>query len=156
MEMHQIRYFLAVARCIEFHQGRRKMQRAQPWLTRAIELFEEELGGPLFHRQRANTYLSELGKMVMPHLKQIYDDSHETKRLARDFTSLRPSTFKLDIMCTIAPDQIIESIGHPGFELQLSDANAWQLQERFVEGRSGDLLRSRPGTGPAASRYAAV
>ena len=68
MEMHQVRYFLAVADELNFTRAAERCHVAQPSLTRAIKLLEEELGGPLFHRERANTHLSELGCMVKPYL----------------------------------------------------------------------------------------
>ena len=72
MEMHQVRYFLAVADELNFTRAAERCHVAQPSLTRAVKLLEEELGGPLFHRERANTHLSELGRMVKPYLEQVY------------------------------------------------------------------------------------
>ena len=66
MEMQQVRYFLAVAEELNFTKAAEKCNVAQPSLTRAVKLLEGELGGPLFHRERANTHLSELGRMVQP------------------------------------------------------------------------------------------
>ena len=139
MEMHQIRYFLAVAEQLNFTRAAERCNVSQPSLTRAIKLLEEELGGPLFHRERANTHLSELGRMMRPYLTQVYEQAQTAKRQAIDFTKLKRSTLKLGIMCTIAPDQIIELIGsiqehHPGVGLTLSDANAVELQKHLIEG----------------------
>jgi DNA-binding transcriptional LysR family regulator len=80
--MHQVRYFLAVATELNFTRASETCHVSQPSLTRAIKLLEEELGGPLFHRERANTHLTELGLMVRPHLQAMYDESRATKRLA--------------------------------------------------------------------------
>src|SRR3954468_23777946 len=82
MEMHQVRYFLAVADELNFTRAAERCHVAQPSLTRAIKLLEEELGGPLFHRERANTHLSELGQMVKPYLEQVYGQAQEAKRQA--------------------------------------------------------------------------
>src|SRR6266852_7335406 len=106
MEMHQIRYFLAVADQLNFTKAAEKCNVSQPSLTRAIKLLEEELGGLLFHRERANTHLSELGTMVLPHLQQIYEEAQQAKRLAKDLAPLKKSTRKRGIICTIAPDEI--------------------------------------------------
>ena len=139
MEMHQVRYFLAVAEALNFTRAAEHCNVSQPSLTRAIKLLEEELGGPLFHRERANTHLSELGRMMRPHLVQVYEQAQTAKREAKDFTKLKRSMLKLGVMCTIAPDQIIELIGsiqasHPGIELRLSDANAFELQKQLTDG----------------------
>jgi LysR family hydrogen peroxide-inducible transcriptional activator len=139
MEMHQIRYFLAVADELNFTRAADRCNVSQPSLTRAVKLLEGELGGLLFHRERANTHLSELGRMVHPHLMQVHEQAQSAKRQAVDFTKRRRLTLKLGIMCTIAPDQIIELIGsiqahHPGIELALSDANAVELQDRLIKG----------------------
>ena len=52
MEMHQVRYFLAVARTLNFTRAAEECNVAQPSLTRAIRQLEGELGGDLFRRER--------------------------------------------------------------------------------------------------------
>jgi hypothetical protein len=44
MEMHQIRYFLAVADALNFTRAAEQCNVSQPALTRAIQQLEEELG----------------------------------------------------------------------------------------------------------------
>ena len=66
MEMHQVRYFLALCEELNFTRAAERCNVAQPSLTRAIKQLEEELGGALFHRERANTHLSELGRTLSP------------------------------------------------------------------------------------------
>ena len=52
MEMHQVRYFLAVARTLNFSRAAEECNVTQPSLTRAIRQLEDELGGDLFCRER--------------------------------------------------------------------------------------------------------
>jgi len=40
----------------------------------------------LFHRERRFTHLTELGRMMLPHLTDIYNAAMATQRLARDYT----------------------------------------------------------------------
>jgi DNA-binding transcriptional LysR family regulator len=150
MEMHQVRYFLALCEDLNFTRAAERCHVAQPSLTRAIRQLEEELGGVLFHRERANTHLSELGRIVRPHLEQIYREMAEAKREAGDFRRLCHVPLKLGIMCTIAPNQLIELIGsvrtrHAEIELQLSDANGWELEERLLQGDLEVAIYCLPG-----------
>src|SRR5207249_1413598 len=59
MEMHQVRYFLAVAEDPNFTKAAERCNVSQPALSRAIQALEQELGGPLFNRERRHTHLSE-------------------------------------------------------------------------------------------------
>jgi len=61
MEMHQVRYFLAVARTLNFTRAADECNVTQPSLTRAIKQLEAELGGDLFRRERP-AGLTELGQ----------------------------------------------------------------------------------------------
>jgi DNA-binding transcriptional LysR family regulator len=137
MEMHQIRYFLAVAKELNFTRAAERCNVAQPSLTRAIKLLEEELGGPLFHRERSNTHLSELGNMVLPYLAQVYDQTQTVKQQAIDFTRLKRTVLKLGVMCTVSPTHLVDLIRtvqsrHEGIELQVSDASAPDLEQRLI------------------------
>ncbi len=60
MEMHQVRYFLAVARTRNFTRAAEECNVSQPSLTRAIQKLEGELGGPLFRREHSLSHLTDL------------------------------------------------------------------------------------------------
>jgi DNA-binding transcriptional LysR family regulator len=140
MEMHQIRYFLAVAEELNFTRAAEKCHVAQPSLTRAIKLLEEEMGGALFHRERANTHLTELGRSVRPHLQDALVQSDIAKRVARDFRKLQKLHLKLGLMCTVAPTELVGLLAairarHPGIEVELVDASARELNGKLIEGQ---------------------
>ena len=69
MEIHQVRYFLAVCEHLSFTEAARQCHVAQPSLTRAIQHREKEFGGNLFDR-RPKVRLTELGKLVQPYLQE--------------------------------------------------------------------------------------
>jgi len=68
MEMHQVRYFLAVSRALNFTRAAEECHVAQPSLTRAIKQLEGELGSELFRRERNLTHMTEFGQRILPHL----------------------------------------------------------------------------------------
>ncbi len=82
MEMHQVRYFLAVARALNFTRAAEECNVAQPSLTRTIKLLEGELGGDLFRRERPQAMLTPLGERIYPLLKQCYESAMSARSLA--------------------------------------------------------------------------
>jgi LysR family transcriptional regulator, hydrogen peroxide-inducible genes activator len=139
MEMHQIRYFFALCEELNFTEAAKRCQVSQPALTRAIRKLEEEFGGPLFHRERANTHISELGRTVLPYLRQVYQGAESAKRQADDFVRLQKTPLRLGLMCTIAPALLLDlvnavQIRHPGVALQILDAAAPSLRDRLLGG----------------------
>lgn len=149
MEMHQVRYFLAVAEQLNFTKAAETCNVSQPSLTRAIKLLEEEFGGLLFHRERANTHLTDLGRTVRPHLQQICDEALSAKRSALDVTKLKKISLKLGVMCTVAPTQLIELISsiqtrYNGMEIEITDASARELENVLLEGDMEVAVLCRP------------
>ena len=145
--MHQVRYFLAASRHLNFTKAAEECNVSGPSLIRAIKLLETEFGGPLFNRERSHTHLTELGRIALPHLEQVLQETLEAKRKARDFLALKEATLKLGIMCTISPSQFVELVSgfrtrYPNVVLQIIDANARQLQTALL---AGDLEACLPG-----------
>jgi DNA-binding transcriptional LysR family regulator len=71
MKLQQILYFIALCEEHHFTRAARRCGVAQPSLTRAIQLLEQELGGALFQRTHDAIELSPLGSAVQPYLCQI-------------------------------------------------------------------------------------
>ena len=87
MEMHQVRYFLAVTRTLNFTRAADECNVTQPSLTRAIKQLEAELGGDLFRRERPAAQLTELGQRMHPLLRQCYEAASGARALASSFKS---------------------------------------------------------------------
>jgi LysR family transcriptional regulator, hydrogen peroxide-inducible genes activator len=139
MEMHQVRYFLAVAEELNFSRAAERCHVAQPSLSRAIRSLEAEFGGDLFHREGRKTHLSELGRMVLPHLQMVYSATDSAMRVSRDIGAMNTVPLKLGIMSTISPDEIVDLIAalktkYAGLELKLRDASAAALQDGLLRG----------------------
>jgi len=150
MEMHQVRYFLAVAQELNFSRAAEKCNVSQPSLSRAIQQLEGELGGHLFHRERHLTHLTDLGQMVRPHLETVYNAAVKAKQLSQDLSELKRVPLKLGIMSTISPDEIVDLIAalktrHEGLQLRLCDASAKDLRDRLLAGDLEAIIYALPG-----------
>lgn len=82
MEMQQVRYFLTLARTLNFTRAAEECNVTQPALTRAIKALEAELGGELLRREHQHSHLTELGTRMLPLLQQCYDSAQSAKALA--------------------------------------------------------------------------
>lgn len=80
MQMHQIRYFLALCDERNFTRAAKRCGVTQPSLTRAIKLLEEELGSSLY--DRANNRMTDLGIILRSDLALIDRSAAEIKRKA--------------------------------------------------------------------------
>jgi LysR family transcriptional regulator, hydrogen peroxide-inducible genes activator len=139
MEMHQIRYFLAVCETLNFTRAAERCNVTQPALTRAVQKLEEELGGLLFRRERHLTHLTDLGRLMRPQLEQIWRETEAAKSTARSFLKLDNAELTLGIMCTIGPLRGIGFLNdfrraHRGIDLTLREGVPSQLGELLREG----------------------
>ena len=88
MEMHQIRYFLALCEERSFTRAASECGISQPSLTNAVLRLEQELGGPLFERRPAVT-LTVLGHAVHPYLQRIAENAALARGTAQALVNVR-------------------------------------------------------------------
>jgi DNA-binding transcriptional LysR family regulator len=139
MEMHQVRYFLAVCRTLNFTKAAEECNVAQPSLTRAVQKLEEEFGGLLFHRERANTHLTELGRAMHPHLERTYQAAQSAKELATSYKKGDVVHLRLGIAPTVSTSAVGNVLGGvrqavPSFELTIGGGTDAKLLEDAVAG----------------------
>lgn len=150
MEMHQVRYFLAVCEAQNFTRAAEACNVAQPSLTKAIKKLEEEFGGPLFHRERNRTILTELGRRVKPHIDMMADASVAAKQDAAGFFNDETVKIRLGVMSTIAPTRMIGFLSRlrseiHGLEMELREASGKALIKAMGEGELDVALMAMPG-----------
>jgi DNA-binding transcriptional LysR family regulator len=101
MELHQVRYFIALSNTLNFTRAAEACNVTQSALTRAIQRLEEELGGPLVQRERHLTQLSELGRLMLPLLEQSLAMAVAAKQRADKFKKGEEATLRLGVPSTI-------------------------------------------------------
>lgn len=139
LEMHQVRYFVALCETLNFTRAAERCNVAQPSLTRAIRLLEDEFGGPLFNRERNNTHLTELGRTVEPHLREVLGNSQSARARAQAFFQLKSARLKLGVSRGVAIRLIQGALqrfaqAHPDTEIVLLDDKAGRLRDGLREG----------------------
>lgn len=110
MEMNQVRYFLAVCEHRNFTHAANASNVSQPSLTVAIKKLEEELGGPLFLRDRAGCRLTPLGNLVRPRLEKVHAEIREAKAEAIRHTNLERVPIGIGLGETIGQTRIAGAV----------------------------------------------
>lgn len=137
MEMHQVRYFLAVARLLNFTRAAEECNVTQPSLTRAIKQLEAELGGDLFRRERPAAQLTELGQRMHPLLKQCYDAAVGARSIATSFRSGEIGALRIALTHSIDLSLLIPHLNEIRRQFN-------RLEFRFLRGSAkevGEMLR---------------
>ncbi len=149
MEMHQVRYFLALCEHGSFARAAEGCEVSQPALTTAIKRLEQEMGGPLFHREGKRLVLSRLGQMVRPHIEQLQGESQAAVQIARNFRLLKSTPLSIGVMPTIGPARIARFFErfrrhNPVAELAVSAAPLPELLKELEKGELDFALVSAP------------
>ena len=149
MEMHQVRYFLAVCETLNFTRAAERCNVSQPALTRGIKTLEDELGGSLFNRERNQTNLTELGRLMLPHLQEVWEQQEQARQRAKGFAQLKDAPLRLGVMCSIGPTRLVPVVQsfhdrYPGIELHLMDSKCGVLQEQLINGELDVAIYALP------------
>ena len=86
MEIRELKYFMEVAQELNITRAAKKLNMAQPPLSRQIQALEEELGVSLFDRSRKKLQLTEEGKLLRIRAGQILELMEKTESEVRELT----------------------------------------------------------------------
>ena len=149
MEMTEIRYFLAVCETLNFHRAAERCHVTQPALTRAVQKLEAELGGQLFCRDKGHVELTEFGRLMRPHLRDVLERRDHARTIARSFLKLEAAPLTLGVMCTIGPVLFVAFLNafrerHPGVEVTVVENVPARLSELLLNGSLDVALMAQP------------
>ncbi len=153
MEMHLVRYALAVAHELNFTKAAEMCRASQPALSKAVKTLETELGAPLFHREGKKVLLSEFGRSMLPHLQRIADEAEMAQMLATNFKLLHKVPIKLGVLCTVGPVRLSHFLAvvqqnNPGIELAVREGTLAGLLEDLDHGDLDFAVVGLIGNGP--------
>jgi len=103
MEMHQLRYAVAVARAGNFSRAAEHCHVAQPSLSQQIQKLENELGERLFDRMKREARLTPHGEAFLRRAVRILEEVDAAKREMTDAQALLHGTLTIGVLPTLAP-----------------------------------------------------
>lgn len=138
MELHQIRYFLAVAREQHFSRAAASCNVTQPALTRANQKLEDEMGGLLFDRRPGRVELTELGRTLLPRLEAALKEVREARVEAKSWLDTKKRRLRLGLTCTIGPTGLLGMIQElrskiQNIELSLREGTAKTISDMLMK-----------------------
>lgn len=132
MELHQLRYFLAVARTKNFSRAAEQCHVAQPSLSQQIMKLEEELGEKLFERNKREVSLTAAGDLFSRHAERVMDELEQARETVSELNGLVRGRVTLGALPTVAPYYLPKrlkqfAVQHPGIDVVVHEDTTAQL-----------------------------
>ena len=139
VQLHQLRYLVAVAEEGRFTRAAARLHVAQPSVSSAIAALETELGAPLLHRARTEVVLTGAGEALLPWARQVLADCEAGTAAVRDLLGLRRGRLVLGATPSLTTNLLPAVLAgfhatHPGLEITLLEAGSRDLVGRLEEG----------------------
>lgn len=149
MEMHQLRYVVAVARTGNFSRAAEQCHVAQPSLSQQIMKLEDELGERLFDRMKRSVRPTAHGEAFLRRAIRILDEVDAAKREASDARDLLRGTVTVGVLPTIAPYLLPAVIvafteKYPGVEIVVQEDTTQRLLKFALDCEIDLALASHP------------
>lgn len=103
MEMHQLRYFVAVAQASSFSRAAAACFVAQPSLSQQIAKLEKSVGQRLFDRLGRRVQLTDAGRQLLDSAQAILAAVDDAKRRLKDDGNLSGCRLAVGAIPTVAP-----------------------------------------------------
>jgi LysR family hydrogen peroxide-inducible transcriptional activator len=157
MEVHQLRYFCAVARHGTFTRASQIEHVAQPSLSQQILKLEAELGTRLFDRLPRSVKLTAFGKAFLPKAERILRELNEAKTELRDMSGNEKGEVVVGIIPTIAayllPRLLNDfTVRHPLIDIKIVEDITPALLQRLHEGTIDMAVAALPLAGTEIAR----
>jgi LysR family hydrogen peroxide-inducible transcriptional activator len=149
MEMHQLRYVVAVTRMGNFSRAAEHCHVSQPSLSQQILKLEEELGERLFDRMKRQTRLTPYGEAFLRRALRILEEVDAARREAADARGLLRGTLTVGVLPTIAPyllPGVLTGFAakYPGVQLVVQEETTARLVQLAQDYEIDLALASRP------------
>lgn len=127
MEIHQLRYFCAIAETGSFSRAAVKNHISQPSLSQQIRKLEDELGVKLFDRLGRSVRLTEFGQSFLPRARTVLRDLEVARSEVAEKNASGSGSICIGVIPTIAPYFLPEVL--PKFSREWPQARVSVVEE---------------------------
>jgi LysR family hydrogen peroxide-inducible transcriptional activator len=148
MELHQIRYVLAVAKAGSFTRAADELFLAQPSLSVQVRKLEKELGVELFQRLGRRVELTTAGEAFLEHIEPAMFHLEQARTAAVAVRALECGRIDIGVLPSVGANLLPEVLAryrdaYPGVEVRLLEHNQSVELERMVQTGKLDLAVTR-------------
>lgn len=149
MEVHQLRYFLAIAESGSFTAAAKRCNVAQPSLSQQIRRLEEQLGLRLFDRLPKGTVLTDAGRWLLPRARRILTDIDDATASIADDLEAGKGRLVVGSIPTMAPYLLPAMVPRflrrfPECELTLVEDLTGRLVDKLIDHTVDMAILSTP------------
>jgi len=158
MEIHQLRYFVAVAEEGSFSHAAEREHVSQPSLSQQIQKLEAELNQQLFDRLARSVVLTEAGRSLLPYARQILSAIADAGRSVSALEHEVAGRLSVGATPSIALCVLPRLIGsfqraYPKVTFELFEDMTDKLAQRLEDGTLDVVLASSGDNAPTLSHY---
>lgn len=132
MEIHQLRYVLAVAHHHNFSRAAEDIKVSQPSLSQQINKLENELGTSLFVRTTRFVQLTPAGRKFVTHVRCILSELSEAHRCIQEYVAIKKGHLSLGAIAVIGHYNLPNLVSsfqenYPGIKLNILEGQCEEL-----------------------------
>jgi LysR family hydrogen peroxide-inducible transcriptional activator len=149
LELHQLRYFCAVARAGSFTRAADEEGIAQPSLSQQIHKLEADVGAPLFERLGRSVRLTPFGEALLPEATAILRRLADAQSLLASLQKGTRGRLRIGAIPTILPYFLAPRLHdfaarYPEVQLHLIEDVTRRLMDRLLSGELDIAVASLP------------
>lgn len=140
MELHHLRYFVAIAERLSFSRAAAVLELTQPALSRQMRDLEQELGAPLFNREGRRISLTAAGLALLPPARAALLEAERGRRAVREVLGARGGSLLIGASPQTAATVLAPLLrrfqrAHPTVEARVLEDGALALIGLLAEGK---------------------
>ena len=149
MQLHQLRYFCAVANAGSFTRAAEREHVAQPSLSQQVRKLEDELGARLFDRLGRRVRLTSFGHTFLLRAEAILREVSTAKREIEEMSAMERGRIVVGAIPTVAPYFLPQRLASfaaefPGVHVSVLEDTTPVLLERLQEAAIDMALMALP------------
>jgi len=149
MELHQLKYFVAVAETGSFSRGAERCGITQPSLSQQILKLESELGQRLFDRLGRTVQMTPSGRILLPRAQRILAEVNSAGKAVQQDIMEGKGSLTIGAIPTIAPFLLPEALSElrkrfPESELHITEDTTDRLVQKLVRAEIDCAIMSPP------------